>query len=117
MSKQSAQWQEVPLEHLSAWDKIFAANKEGMNLSEPCPICGNRKLHRYYNIGKPADSIIQGNRFVADGELWEWCSFCRSYLHLSALVPEWWSDPHLKDKIQLTHQPEALNQAIQQATP
>lgn len=113
MTKNACVWQDIPEEHWKKWREIFGASQESLNLSDPCPICGNKQLHRYYQIGRKKNMILGGNHFIAQGALWEWCSGCRSFLHASAAVPEWWSPPELDiDKSKLTALPEALEQAI-----
>jgi hypothetical protein len=84
------EWTGVPTSYLQKCDEIFNASKELLNLSSPCPICGEHQLHRWFQVGKPAEKIINGNRFIAQGSLWEWCSSCKSYVHSSAYVPDWW---------------------------
>ncbi len=112
MAGQNAGWKGIPLEYASAWRRIFNFNREGLDLSDPCPICGNRTLHLFYQILRPVDKTIGGNLFVAEGGLWEWCGTCRHYEHLSALVPEWWSCDLAIDISKLTAEPEAIEQAI-----
>ena len=112
MSTQSPDWQDVPLELHSIWNHIFSLSKEGINLSTPCPVCECKTLHEYYQAIKPLDRVILGQRFVAHGALWTWCSSCHSYEHFSAFVPEWWHDTLPVDETKLTHQPEALEEAL-----
>ena len=40
-----ARWQGVPLEFENAWQKVFQATQELLDLSTPCPICGVCSLH------------------------------------------------------------------------
>lgn len=82
-----------------------------MNLSLPCPVCEAVTLHRWYQVGEPIEKIARGQRFVAKGGLWEWCSTCRTYSHASALVPDWWSSCLDVNEENLTAEPEAIEQA------
>jgi hypothetical protein len=109
-------WKGVPLEKLEQWTAIFNASQEGVNLAAPCPVCGSPTLHRYYQVGRPTNRIIAGQRFVAEGASWEWCSTCRSYEHGRSLVPEWWSADIVVVSGKLTAEPEELQKAVQSQT-
>ena len=105
-------WRGVPLSKLDAWTQVFNASREGINLSAPCPVCGARALHRYYQIGRPINRTIGEHRFIAEGASWEWCSICRSYEHGRALVPDWWLPTLVVDEAKLTAEPEILEEAL-----
>ena len=113
MNKPYSTWKGVPLESLQAWDEVFNSTQETLNLSSPCPVCGMRTLHRWYQIHIPEERIVQGKHFIARGGLWQWCSSCRSYLHASAFVPDWWKSDLRVDETKLTSEPEMLEQALQ----
>ena len=104
-------WQDVPVEHEPAWQAIFLASREGLNLSAPCPVCGVAALHQWYHLWQREDTEAGGSRFIGRGGLWEWCSACRSFAHYSARVPEWWASDLQVDPGQLEHQPAAIEQA------
>ena len=111
MSTDVAKWYGVPLDHVQAWMEVFQASREGLDLSASCPVCGVPALHRWYQVGRPEEIVSGGERFVARGGLWEWCSNCRSSEHYSAFVPEWWSCDLAVDERNLTAEPEAIEQA------
>jgi hypothetical protein len=50
--------------------------------------------------------VVGGVTYVGRGGLWEWCSACRSYVHASALVPDWWRCDLVVDLPRSTHSPE-----------
>lgn len=103
-------WHDVPEGSLRRWRAIFDASKEGEDLSEPCPVCGQVALHRWFEasrrIERP-DGIERPER----GSQWQWCSECRSYEHTSSLVPSWWIAPHLLDAAELRHDPDPIEVA------
>jgi len=107
-------WNGVPLHLVEIWNDVFQKSPETLNLSSPCPVCGSIALHRWYQIGRPIDKIARGQRFIARGALWEWCSACRTYSHSSALVPEWWSSCLVVNEADLTAEPEAIEKAIRE---
>lgn len=109
---QRKDWCGVPLDYLQEWDRIFIASKDSLNLSAPCPICKAVALHRWYQVGQPKLQTVGGNTFVATGGLWEWCSNCCSFEHLSALVPEWWACDLKVDEAKLTAKPTAIEEAM-----
>jgi hypothetical protein len=106
------QWRGVPLAVDADWRAAFAASKHGVDVEGACPICGARALHRYYQVGRPIERMSRGERFVAQGALWEWCSCCRAFEHYSALVPEWWHEELAVDESTLTALPDALDEAV-----
>lgn len=107
-------WQDVPDEIYPTWAKIFYESQEGLNLSESCPVCGKKTLHCYYLPTSDRNKIIiEARKYYAKrSDFWQWCSSCRSYVHASALVPEWWSSNLSFDSSKLTHNPQALEEAI-----
>lgn len=107
----NTKWKGVPLHLIECWNKTFQGTRETLNISAPCPVCGASTLHRWYQVGEPIDRIVQGQRFVAKGGLWEWCSTCHAYSHASAFVPDWW-ECHLEVNITaLTAEPEEIERA------
>ena len=112
MPKINLQWKDVPEEHLQEWMAIFYASQEGINLSSPCPVCHNKDLHCYYYSTRSEEKIIDNRKYVARGDLWQWCSNCRKYVHYSAAVPEWWSCDLKIDPSNLQHDPEAIEKAL-----
>jgi hypothetical protein len=96
-SVESLNWQDVPDEHWTAWTRTFGNSRDSsLDLSDPCPVCQSKTLHRWYMIGQqPRDLFISkyGVKSHASGALWEWCSMCGSYAHYSARVPDFWSPP------------------------
>jgi hypothetical protein len=110
----TTEWYGVPLNLIEAWNEVFQKSRETLNLSSPCPVCGATTLHRWYQIGRPIDKIVEGQRYVARGGLWEWCSTCRAYEHAQALVPEWWSSSLEVNEADLTAEPEAIEKGAVQ---
>jgi len=110
-------WKSVPEGALDRWRQAFAAPSPGVDLDLPCPVCGERQLHRYYQVGPRIPPTVPASQFVARGALWEWCSNCRSYEHASALVPAWWHAELPVESGALTAQPDALEEALRQRSP
>ena len=109
----SREWRSVPLEHLRAWRDAFqSSRKSNFRLPVPCPLCGQFQLHRYYQGYEPQERIIEGERYVARGGLWEWCKACRIFAHYQALVPEWWHSDLEIEMSALTPYPDAIEEAI-----
>jgi hypothetical protein len=106
-------WASIPPESQKRWHEVFAASQVGSEVAGACPVCGEHQLHRYYQVGRPVQRESGGQRFVAMGGLWEWCSNCRTYEHASALVPEWWRPDLQVDEHQLTAHPDAPEAAVQ----
>ena len=92
---------------------MFGASTDGVDVEGPCPICGARRLHRFYQSGRALRRESGGERFVAHGACWEWCSSCRTFEHYSALVPEWWRSDLTVNESELTALPDALESAVQ----
>ena len=65
-------WSGVAEEYQEEWENIYYKSKESLNLSAPCPICSTFALHRWYQVGKSIDRVIEGSKFIATGALWEW---------------------------------------------
>lgn len=106
------QWKSVPGELLPRWYAVFGASRNGADVAGACPVCEEPQLHRYYQVGRPVDRESGGERFVATGASWEWCSNCRTFVHASALVPDWWPADLVVDARQLTALPDALDEAV-----
>jgi ribosomal protein L37AE/L43A len=70
-------WYEVPHEKYRVWADVFNSAQESLNVSAPCPLCGERSLHCWYE----------------GSALWQWCSSCGAFLHASAYLPKWWNPP------------------------
>ena len=106
-------WSSVPDDKRSRWYEIFGRSRNGSDVEGECPVCGERQLHRYYQVGRPVAREVGGEKFVAHGGLWEWCSACRSFEHSSALVPAWWKPDLRVDESRLTAIPDVLEAAVQ----
>ena len=46
-----------------------------------CPICGKENIHLL--MYKPSVMSTGGGR-------WTWCSSCKKYSHINAIIPKWW---------------------------
>lgn len=106
-------WKSVPIEYIENWRTIFFNNKEGPNLSISCPVCNNKELHRYYQIGTKARATIKSDQNIVKGAEWQWCSFCRVFEHGQVQVPDWWVPTLEIDGDKLTAIPEILDIAYQ----
>lgn len=105
-------WRPVSLTAREQWRSIFNRSHEVLNVTGLCPICGGATLHRWYQSDQPAARTFRGERFVAQGRLWEWCSSCHSYEYYpDGFVPAWWSAPFEVDQGQLTRVPDAIELA------
>jgi hypothetical protein len=108
-------WQGVPLTFIDSWRQLFnaAPQQEAMHLSAPCPVCGQRTLHRYYSLEKVAPRELRGVLYQGPGSYWEWCSSCKSFEHMHGYVPDWWKvEPLPIDHAQLTAIPDVLDDAL-----
>ena len=86
------EWQGVPLEAGSAWQRIFSESKDGINVDGLCPMCSSPSLHHWFDKPRPFAEGYERDGFRGHGSLWEWCSSCHTYEHYSVLVPSWWQD-------------------------
>ena len=109
--KHEREWQGVPLELSAAWQKIFSASQDGIDVDGLCPVCGSPSLHHWFDKPRPFEAGYERDGFRGHGGLWEWCSSCHSYEHYSGLVPAWWHDVLTVDETLLTHDPEAIESA------
>ena len=105
------EWKQITPEISEVWQKAFDFSKKGMDVDNPCPVCGKFDLHRWYLTGEPLSKIIEGNRFIAQGELWEWCSSCGTFQHYSGMVPDWWTCDLDVDLKELVFTPDAIEEA------
>jgi hypothetical protein len=112
MVNNSLDWRDVPQELYPKWAAIFYESQEGVNLSSLCPVCSEKSLHCYYLCTYPEKKIIDNRKYIGRGDLWQWCSSCRCYVHASAAIPEWWSCSLQVDLTKLMHSPEPIEQAI-----
>ena len=104
-------WQDVPDSLVGAWRRLFEQSTSGLDLDEPCPVCGNRELHRWFYLEGEQPSESMGRRWQGSGSQWQWCSNCRSYEHSSGLVPDWWRSDLVVDVRLLRHDPQPLEDA------
>jgi hypothetical protein len=104
-------WHSPPAEYQLAWQAIFVQSREQLDLSALCPICGAQTLHHWYHLHRRELKMIENQRFVGRGGLWEWCSTCGSYEHYSASVPDWWNFEMSVPHNELTALPTALEAA------
>jgi len=112
----SRPWRGVPLDLTAAWTRAFQASRLGNRLDIPCPACGCKTLNRHYTLDGPIPNAGYSTKYVGSGGLWEWCSSCWTYEHSSALVPIGWRPELLHiDESKLTAEPEALQDALEQA--
>jgi hypothetical protein len=108
-------WAEVPDDKRGEWNTIFRATKAWKDVPDPCPVCGIPALHQWFLAWHPEDVVVDGQRFVARGSKWEWCSNCHSYDHYTALVPDWWASDLAVEISHLKHSPEALEEALRKS--
>jgi hypothetical protein len=111
------EWRDVPEAALRAWIDVFEASREGVDLSAACPVCGAHQLHRWFYRRRPADIVLRGQRFDALGGEWQWCSHCRSYIHYSSFVPDWWTTDVVVPLKALAHHPGPIDQVLRQRRP
>jgi hypothetical protein len=104
-------WKNVPDEHLRLWRSIFASSREGVDLSEACPVCGRRTLHRWYYLDRPRPPSDAAGAWLGSGSEWQWCRSCRSYEHYTVLVPDWWVAPFVVDLADLYEDPGSVEEA------
>ncbi len=105
-------WLEVDDARWSAWRDLFNLRNEGLDVRGCCPVCGNESLHHWYHRRTYLDRTIRGERFTAQGPLWEWCSTCGTYAYLpDGLVPAWWQAELTVDELSLVDNPEPIERA------
>ena len=63
-----------------------------------CPICHKKSVHVYMH-----------RHDERHGSIWVWCEECKSYVHMSSIIPNWWENPDFIDEEQLCSEPEYLN--------
>ena len=91
--------------------RIYNETQESFNLSVPCPVCGMVSLHHWHQIGATIDRVFEGQKFIANSALWQWCSNCHSFEHYSSFVPDWWACDLKVDVDKLTTLPIAIEEA------
>jgi hypothetical protein len=107
------EWQNVPENYRHRWIQIFSNSQEGINLFEPCPMCGQNTLHHYYQyMGEKKSFILNGKNYTGRGDLWEWCSSCRTFERYYAAIPDWWNFDLPMDNSRLVSDPDELEKAI-----
>lgn len=104
-------WHDVPEPLVGAWRHIFDQSTSGLDLDEPCPVCGTLELHRWFHLEREQPREEMGRRWRGSGSQWQWCSNCRSYEHSSGLVPNWWESDLVVDVHLLRHDPQPLEEA------
>jgi hypothetical protein len=100
-------WHDVPAGKESAWMETFAASRESLCLSVPCPICGECALRRFFHVGRRPEPLERSR-----GGLWEWCAVCHAFAHYSAGVPDWWQCDLEVDGDRLTVYPTEIERAM-----
>ena len=105
-------WIDVPETKFKEWRTPFEASREGVNVAGACAICGAAKLHRYFGRPRPHSSPELFPGTLGRGGLWEWCSGCHTYVHYSAMVPDWWVCPLVVNGRLLTPVPDLLEAAL-----
>src|SRR6266849_3123049 len=99
------QWRDVPEAVTQSWRFILDNSTEGLNLDAPCPVCGHRTLHRWFNLHKSRLTDAHGRQWVGSGSEWRWCSTCMTYEHSSGLVPAWRQSNLVVPEDELRHDP------------
>ena len=108
-----SKWRGVPDEGRTEWRQVFACSTEGPRLSAPCPLCGQRRLRRYFSSARPCPSLAAG--FAGRGGSWEWCASCGAHEHAECLVPSWWQPMPEVREAELTAEPEELEVQFREA--
>lgn len=106
-------WKSVPTHRQDTWRMIFGRSTSGLDLVEPCPVCGATRLHRWFDRHKTDVSNALGPNWAGWGSEWQWCSQCRSYEHSSGLVPRWWQPNVALDSAQFRHDPGPIDDALE----
>lgn len=104
-------WNDVPLSAVAAWRRLFDVSEEGIDLSAPCPLCGEKALHRWFWLSRPGLTVESNRTWQGKGSQWQWCSACHSYEHSSGLVPEWWRPSLVVADADLKHDPGPIEDA------
>lgn len=65
-----------------------------------CPSCRKKSAHLF--LHRFDDSPIGGG--------WVWCSNCKSYLHCSYHIPDWWENEPSIDEERLESRPDYLEE-------
>ena len=108
-------WHEPDSDVHSIWRRVFNRDWEGADLSESCPVCNQRTLHRWYHQEDNDARTFRGVEFSGRGRLWEWCSTCRTFEYYpDGFVPTWWEPSHEVDASELGHNPDFLERFRQE---
>lgn len=106
----TVEWDDVPEECVKEWRDIFDDNRDGINLSASCPVCGESELHQYYHINKLEGINSSGRVYKGRGGYWTWCSGCRHFEHYSALIPLWWKCDFMVEESRLCATPGEIEE-------
>lgn len=104
------EWSGVSSHLTREWQRTFQDEHLTENLSAPCPNCHQKTLHQWYQVGEPYEKEIEGNKYMAKGGGWQWCSSCKIYEHFSGLVPKGWKSKIQVDPFKLSALPEAIEE-------
>lgn len=104
-------WHGPPVELMTTWGDVFDRSRTGLDLTEPCPVCGARNLHRWFDLHRRDEKRDHGIEWQGRGSQWQWCSSCLSYLHSSGLVPTWWISDLQVPESELCHDPGPIEVA------
>ena len=101
-------WRGVPEKFQAEWEKKFASDPYSWILESICPVCGTQSLKRYYHLDKHGESYFGKVKYIGRGSLWEWCSNCKSYEHMSVAIPAEWNYPIIIKPECIMHDPSAF---------
>lgn len=108
---ESHSWQETDADTHPMWRQVFNRDWQGPDLSEDCPVCKQKALHRWYIQEDQAARVLRGVQFAGRGRLWEWCSACRTFEHYpDGFVPEWWASPYSVPVNELRYDPGPIEE-------
>ena len=77
------------------------AEKPNSVFPAECPVCKEQCAH-----------ICMHRYDDKHGGVWLWCSNCKSFMHMSGIIPDWWKNCEAVDRGQLEASPEYLDSMV-----
>lgn len=94
-------WTDVEPEAERAWYEVITGLDCGP-ADAGCPSCGRATLRYFFLRGDDPNT--------KRGGFWIWCPACLSSMHLSADVPDWWTDDPAVNAEDLEPEPSWLEE-------
>lgn len=89
-------WKDDNDKIMELYDGLLSRN---MEFPSVCPVCGEKEGHVHVHA---YDEL--------HGGIWMWCSACRSYAHMSGIIPTWWKNSVITTEDDLISEPTYLEE-------